>query len=287
MSAGTGPAGTLSRLLIRVAARRWPAELRDNLRREWLAELHAIEADGTVSPIRYALSLAVRRPERVPVTAPVPLDPVIPLLAPVLLLVLSLTATLVLGSTGPPLVAAAPALVVLFALVGYRVGIRADRTAPAGDIRIAARAIVIAVIVGYAFGLLGEGLPAILAALAWSVTLGWLIRLVVRARRGALWLAVAGGLALAYTAFTLSVLFRFPSGDAPRAYALAWFPRALAEPVMPIGPPMVADDNIAFEFVDFTELLPHSLLALGAYGLAYAMAVRRVAAERGASTTTA
>lgn len=56
--------------LLRRAARRWPAASRDEMHREWTGELHALAAQGSdAAMLRYALSLAVARPPREPVTA--------------------------------------------------------------------------------------------------------------------------------------------------------------------------------------------------------------------------
>ncbi len=56
--------------LLRRAARRWPAASRDEMHREWTGELHALAEEGSdVAMLRYALSLAVARPPREPVTA--------------------------------------------------------------------------------------------------------------------------------------------------------------------------------------------------------------------------
>lgn len=56
----------MTRWLLRSAARRWPAHLRADVEREWLAELAALEAEpGTrAERLRYALSLFLSRPER-------------------------------------------------------------------------------------------------------------------------------------------------------------------------------------------------------------------------------
>ncbi|MER7456408.1 hypothetical protein [Micromonospora sp. NPDC126480] len=52
----------VARLLLAVAARRWPAELRNELRREWAAELHTLAAGRQhVRMLRFAASLAARR----------------------------------------------------------------------------------------------------------------------------------------------------------------------------------------------------------------------------------
>ncbi|MGW5561124.1 hypothetical protein ACWER9_28385 [Micromonospora sp. NPDC003944] len=49
-------------LLLGFAARRWPAEVRDDLRREWAAELHVLAESGRwTTVLGFALSLAVSR----------------------------------------------------------------------------------------------------------------------------------------------------------------------------------------------------------------------------------
>ncbi|MEV1316599.1 hypothetical protein AB0J14_11010 [Micromonospora arborensis] len=49
-------------LLLALAARRWPADVRDDLRREWAAELHVLAETGSwTKMLGYAVSLAVSR----------------------------------------------------------------------------------------------------------------------------------------------------------------------------------------------------------------------------------
>ncbi|MFG1767634.1 hypothetical protein ACGFIH_30220 [Micromonospora parva] len=49
-------------LLLELAARRWPAEVRDDLRREWAAELHVLAERGRwTTMVGFAVSLAVSR----------------------------------------------------------------------------------------------------------------------------------------------------------------------------------------------------------------------------------
>ncbi|WP_328419022.1 hypothetical protein OG470_35635 [Micromonospora sp. NBC_00389] len=49
-------------VLLAIAARRWPADLRDDLRREWDAELHVLAASGhRTRMVGFAVSLAVSR----------------------------------------------------------------------------------------------------------------------------------------------------------------------------------------------------------------------------------
>ncbi|MEK8109891.1 hypothetical protein NKG94_46565 [Micromonospora sp. M12] len=49
-------------LLLKVAARRWPVDVREDLRREWAAELHILDETGRWTKVLgFALSLAVSR----------------------------------------------------------------------------------------------------------------------------------------------------------------------------------------------------------------------------------
>ena len=52
----------IAELLLGLAARRWPAEIRDDLRREWAAELHVLAESGhRTKMLGFAVSLAVSR----------------------------------------------------------------------------------------------------------------------------------------------------------------------------------------------------------------------------------
>ncbi|GGM39786.1 hypothetical protein ACFFX1_31275 [Dactylosporangium sucinum] len=60
----------LAEALLRAAARRWPAPIRDELHREWAAELHVLgEAGRPWAMLRYSGSLALARPARQPMSA--------------------------------------------------------------------------------------------------------------------------------------------------------------------------------------------------------------------------
>jgi hypothetical protein len=62
----------IARILLAAAARRWPDHLRDELHREWSAELHVLAEERRHGRmLRYAASLALARPARRP-------DPVAP-----------------------------------------------------------------------------------------------------------------------------------------------------------------------------------------------------------------
>ncbi|PWR04829.1 hypothetical protein DKT68_30130 [Micromonospora acroterricola] len=52
----------VAEMVLAVAARRWPTDLRDDLQREWVAELHVLAADGRrTKMVGFAVSLAVGR----------------------------------------------------------------------------------------------------------------------------------------------------------------------------------------------------------------------------------
>ncbi|MEW2142539.1 hypothetical protein AB0869_06945 [Micromonospora vinacea] len=52
----------IAELLLGLAARRWPADVRDDLRREWAAELHVLAESGRrTKMVGFAMSLAVSR----------------------------------------------------------------------------------------------------------------------------------------------------------------------------------------------------------------------------------
>ncbi|MEV4703427.1 hypothetical protein [Actinoplanes sp. NPDC049316] len=56
--------------LLHLAGRRWPTHLREQVHREWAAELHVLAAEGRPwAMLKYAASLAAARPVREPVTA--------------------------------------------------------------------------------------------------------------------------------------------------------------------------------------------------------------------------
>jgi hypothetical protein len=60
------PVDRFARWCLARAARRWPAELREEMHAEWLAELHTLEAERATAPerLRYAFSLVAAPPIR-------------------------------------------------------------------------------------------------------------------------------------------------------------------------------------------------------------------------------
>src|SRR5687767_3157557 len=93
----------IARALLTLAARRWPARVRADVEREWLAELHVLATERRhARMLRYALSLAAARPPEQP-----PLMALLPaawraarlvIVAPVIALVLLVASLMLMGS---------------------------------------------------------------------------------------------------------------------------------------------------------------------------------------------
>jgi hypothetical protein len=79
-----------------------------------------------------------------------------------------------------------------------------------------------------------------------------------------------GVLALADLAVISTVWLSLDAGDAPRAYALFWFPGALLEPavLLPMGAD-TAGEPVNGVILDVLEFLPHGLIVTSAFALAY------------------
>jgi hypothetical protein len=290
----------LAVLLLALAARRWPVEVREQFHREWLAELHALINDpdtgrwARVWPaLRFSASLAVRRPapsavSLVPVVAtPRPARELFGATVGVAIFG-TLTAMLLVHLPAAvvdrlpdadgddaahrlPLLALVPALAAVGVLVGRRL---ARRDAPNGVTRVLA-----IILIGWCcarllpmFGGLVTALPGLVL---WAIGL-WgaaqvTARLAARPRGLVPWIAVAVGvLVSADLAVISAVWFGLDAGDAPRAYALSWFPGVLLDPavVLPMGTDTVGDP-VNGVVMDAVEFLPHGLIVISAFALAY------------------
>jgi hypothetical protein len=286
--------------LLAVAARRWPAELREQEHRAWLAELHAIATDPDAGraarswhALRFGLSLAARRPA----PSALPLAPAIATPRPALelfgaalgvaifgtlaaMLVVHLPAAVADRLPDPdggdgvhrwPLLALVPALVAVGVLAGRRL---ARRDAPDGLTRTVG-AIVLGVCCARLFPMFGDVVASLPGIAVWAAGL-WIAaaavtRLARRPRRPLRWTALTlGVLALADLAVTSTVWLSLGPGQAPRAYAPAWFPGALLDPA--VGLPMGVDaggESPATAVLDVVEFLPHVLIVATAFTLAY------------------
>lgn len=290
----------LALLLLQYAARRWPAEIREESHRTWLAEVHALTTDPDLGPrtrtwqaLRFSASLAARRPA--PSTAPsTPMAatprPSRELLGATIgvaifgtltaMLLVHLPAAIADRLPDPdggdalhrlPLLALAPVLAAVGVLAGRRL---ARRDTPSGLTHT-----VIIIVLGWCcarllpiFGGIVSALPGLaLWAIGLWVAAHLTARLARRPRGPLPWTALAAGvLALANLAVILTVWLDLDASDAPRAYALSWFPGVLLEPavLLPMGADTVGDpaNNV---ILDTLEFLPHGLIVTSAFALAY------------------
>jgi hypothetical protein len=290
----------LAVLLLAVAARRWPADIREQFHREWLAELHALITDPDIGrwardrqALRFSASLAVRRPA--PCT--VSMVPVVATPRPARELFGAAIGVAIFGTLSAMLLVHLPAAVVdrlpdadsddalhrlpLMALVPVlaAVGVLAGRRLARRDALTGVTRILAIILIGWCcarllpmFGGLVTALPGLLL---WAIGLWAAARMIARlaARpRGLLpWIAVAVGvLALADLAVISAVWLGVDAAEAPRAYALSWFPGVLLDPavVLPMGTDTVGDP-VNSVILDAVEFLPHGLIVTSAFTLAY------------------
>ncbi len=292
--------------LVGQAVRRWPAELREQMNREWLGELHAIIDDPdttrytrTLRAVRFGASLAVRRPPSATAThslaaAGVPAGdrPAGGLFGPALAVVVLGTAAALLLALVPGFVlavagyrdaapaglaalAVGPVLVALGAIMGRRTA-RRRPLASTRDVVRATVAVVAAVLCAQLFTVFG-GFPAAPAIGMWATGLtavAFAVARLARRPRGPLpWLAVAlGCLLIVDLTVTAAVALGVGPAEAPRAYALAWFPTTMLDDsvlLLPLGRDPLADESARFFILDFAELLPHALLIATAFTVCY------------------
>jgi hypothetical protein len=73
------------------------------------------------------------------------------------------------------------------------------------------------------------------------------------------------------------VWLEFSATAAPRSTVAVWFPSSIADALLPLQRFIGADR--AFGVGDFTELFPHALLSLTAFGLTYLVVAVRTRPE--------
>jgi hypothetical protein len=296
--------------LLAVAARRWPAELRDREHRAWLAELHAITTDPGAGrrrrswrALRFGASLAVRRPVPSALSAP----PVVVSPRPALELFGAVLGVAIFGTLAAMLLVHLPAavadrlphptpgdgvhrfpllaLVPVLAAVGILAGRRlARRDAPDGLARTVG-VIVLGVCCARLFPIFGDIVPSLPGVAVWAAGL-WVAAAVVTRLAGSprgplLWAAVTlGALVPAHLAVTSTVWLGLGHDEAPRAYAPAWFPGVLLDAA--VGLPMgttVGGESPVNLVLDAVEFLPHVLIVATAFTLAYVHTVAARAAR--------
>ncbi|MGW5672449.1 hypothetical protein, partial [Micromonospora sp. NPDC003776] len=312
-----GSPGMVTRLvgfLLRTAARRWPAELRDELAREWAAELHVLAGRGERwRMLAFAASLAVSRAgepvvDRVRFDARARRAAATLLLAPPACLAIILAAALTMGVvvnralTGVPWAnrAQAPMLTVLSAglavLLARVVLASAARNARTGPVRTALGVVLpvglTAVGVEYALNETTDDLVRVAPGLlVWLTGLALVLHgtgvLAGRGRARLAWLVgVLGALVVADLAVVLTVVNQIPGGPETvvdgvaqgdtidRGSAPLWLFTSLTD--WSFGLPRPTPSEV-FLVGDLMELQPFLYLTCTPYALAYAIGAARPA----------
>lgn len=304
----------LAGFLLRTAVRRWPAELRDDLSREWAAELHVLAGRGEPwRMLRFAASLAVSRAgapvvDRVRFDARTRRAAATLLLAPPACLVIILAAGLVMGVVVNRVVVAepwasdiqAPLLTVFSAglavLLARVVGAGAARNARTGPARTALGVVLpvglTAVAAEYALNETADDLLRVAPGLlVWLTGLALVLHgagvLAGRGRTRAAWLVgVLGALVVADLAVVLTVVNHIPGGPETivdgvaqgdtidRSSAPLWLLTSLTDWSFGLPRPTPAE---IFLVGDLMELQPFLYLTCTPYALAYAIGAARPA----------
>jgi hypothetical protein len=282
----------LASSLLAYAAERWPVDRREQLHREWVAELHVLDAQGRhLRLLAFAGSLALSRPPRGHrahewrrlVTVRSGLALVALAVGPLAALPLAF-ASMLLGLL-------LPVLAVLMGLGGLLAG--ASWPAPRRSvIAIVALAPALAYVVLPPHLLVAGSAPArsAAAAVVWLVLLSATVAWLLRGPKRPVWTGVLGVCAAAWAAVTVAVwqvgVRGWDGFHLDTTYAPLWFPASVALPVeIPLGPvpePLVSSN---FLVTDFTELYPQMLVLVGAFVVAFAYAAARARAEAAAEST--
>jgi hypothetical protein len=281
-------AGATARLLLRLAARRWPLSIRDERWREWSAEMHVLAGAGRWGRmVAFALSLAVTRPSLEPRRA-LPLDR--RFWSTAVVLVVGPGAALVLGYVGMLLTALGVVGLVMLSGVLWWCGLLAAYAGAGGVLarrRSAVPAVLLpsVVVVLYLPALDVGGYRTLTGPTLVWVALMVVVLMVVGATPGpaSWWIGCLGAVAAAWVAVTWAVWLYVTPGVGPEgayrldpSYAWLWFPASLVEIDIGPGPSGSAGTDLGGWWVvaDFTEVYPSVLLALGVYAVGYLIGVR-------------
>ncbi|NES13992.1 hypothetical protein G3554_13255 [Micromonospora sp. PPF5-17] len=306
--------------LLRAAVRRWPAELRDELSREWVAELHVLAGRGERwRMLRFAASLATSRSgapvvDRVRFDARARRTAATLLLAPLVCLAIPLAAGLLVNlvlsrfATAHWLIDAQPSglalltagLAVLLARLAHRSAARGTRTGPVRTaLGIVLPVGLTAVGAEYALNETTDDLVRVAPALlVWLPGLTLVLhRVGVLAGRGrtraAWWVGGLGAFVVADLAVALMVVANISGspetvidgvaqGDAiDRISAPLWLFTSLTD--WSFGLPRPTPSEI-FLISDLVELQPFLYLACTPYALTYAIGAARPAEPVGVRT---
>jgi len=283
----------LARALLSIAARRWPAAIRDELRAEWLAELHALAAPPQRGRmLRFSASLALTRPR---LGDPVPLfdqDLTLGRVTRHALLVLAApVATIPLGVFLPfPFGLLTTTVFVLLAvLAGANSPLLRPWAVVIAVVGPATAALVLTPLVQPQFSgpwLMPAATVLWAAMLAATLLLAGRLLLTSRFRvRTAVAVAGLGGLAAWWIAATVAILPHAAGLGIDTDFALLWYPAQVLWPLdVPVGdlPPdpfvcvdttgECAQDPPAIDLLlDFTEGYAGALTATTAYAAAYVL----------------
>jgi hypothetical protein len=285
----------LALALIGFAAGRWPAHLRTDLRREWLAELHVLLSAGERSrALSFAASLAVSRPaqsstvdamDRSTMNLRAWSAAVFLIVAPTAFAVAVAVSTAPADdargnwlrlSVGPIVPAVAPVTFVapfalVLALIGLLAWLAGRHAVPGHHAGMLTAAVVVSATVGILFVNLpgGDGLASVLPGTAvWLVGLAVVLRLVLRARTaGQAWRRGVVGVALTCeVALTLAISLAASAGAAYVVAAPLWLPSQLIAWSTPTG---VGTDTIGI-----VEAYPYVLVTCSVFVLAFVLGVR-------------
>ncbi|MBV1851532.1 hypothetical protein [Catellatospora tritici] len=302
----------LAAALLALAARRWPVGLRDDMHREWSAELHVLADEGRPARmVGYAFSLAVSRPAADPLldrsrmtkrfwaTAATVL--LMPVLCFAVLIVTAIGANLVaaaLGWRGPAGEQMSPLFTALCCIVGVLLGLlatrRGARTALRGRVRLAVALVLPSVVaIVLVINLLGSAekvvrvVPELLWWSAGMVAVLWAAgSLAARGRvTAAWWVGVLGAFLVADVAIAITVFghtgppeyipLDYGQGvydGVSRVWAPLWLPTMYTGGMH--GLPGPTSWEVA-QVGDATEFTPYVYLVFGAYLLAYAIGAGR------------
>ncbi|MFG1674732.1 hypothetical protein [Micromonospora sp. NPDC049282] len=302
--------GRLAALLLRVALRRWPVELRAELSREWAAELHELARTGRRwTMLRFAASLATSRaatsPDRTPVPGRLWRTAGVLLLAPpacIAVIVVALVMNVAYGWLSFGVLRATAARLPIWSMVAAGLGVllalvvtrAARRTVRVGALPTALGVVLpiaatLAVVLGWFASRNESGLvetvPGLLLWLALLVPALWAAGAL--ARRGRTWSAwlvgLLGALVAADAAVVLTVVSTIPATatftDQPpdavdRISAPLWLFTCLTDWSFGLPRPTRWE---RFLITDQVLLEPMFYLACTPYAVAYAIAAARPA----------
>ncbi|GLL08762.1 hypothetical protein [Dactylosporangium matsuzakiense] len=266
--------GRLAALLLALAARRWPADLREEMCREWVAEVHLLAGQRRRwQMLRFTLSLAATRPAVRPFSPAAAAARAWPIIRLVLVLPLATTAVALLSVISPAAVGGA----VLMTLVGRRYTVRhLPSLALVPALTIPGCALCGALYRLDGSDQYGRHTPAALLFFAGLAgTLAVAARLASRGRIGWAWMVgVVGVILFADAAVPVVMYGTIPSADTPWhwGYSPMWLLNSLTG--SSLGLPYPSSEEI-FTIQDEVPIDPTMYLTFGGFALGTMTGTRR------------